>query len=236
MSRRPRPAASNVAFFLVVLALVAFAASGERGRLNLSDWAERAAARAVQQEAEEVAAERHGPEDLYLFQRTVGGTAMPTAAIRERAGQQADRLLARSKRKAPKFTKKKWSSLGPTNIGARVTDMVTDVSLPDTLWVAAATGGVWVSRDAGKTFGYAWHDRLPQSIGAIAQAPDGTLYVGTGETNPGGGSLTYHGDGVYKSTDRGQTWQHIGLEGSSTIGRIVVDPGNSNHVWVAVSG
>ncbi|MDQ4005807.1 MAG: glycosyl hydrolase, partial [Actinomycetota bacterium] len=78
--------------------------------------------------------------------------------------------------------------------------------------------------------------RLPQSIGAIAQAPDGTLYVGTGETNPGGGSLTYHGDGVYKSTDRGQTWQHMGLDGSSTIGRIVVDPGNSNHVWVAVSG
>lgn len=231
MSRRPRPAASKVALPLAVVMLIAFGLSAGTDQINLSDWAERSAAGQTTE-----VAERNGPEDLYLFQRTIGGSAVPSAAIRERAGDQAERIRARSKKVAPKFTRKKWRPLGPTNIGARVTDMVTDVALADTLWIAAATGGVWVSRDAGVTFEYAWNDRLPQSIGAIAQAPDGTLYVGTGETNPGGGSLTYGGDGMYRSTDRGKTWKNIGLSRSSTIGRIVVDPGNSNHVWVAVSG
>ena len=177
-----------------------------------------------------------GPEDFYLFQRTMAGSAVPSAEVRAAAGQQAALIRKQSKRIAPRLRRKPWRPLGPTNIGARVTDMVTDVALSDTLWVAAATGGVWVSRDAGVTFEYAWNNRLPQSIGAIAQASDGTLYAGTGETNPGGGSLTYEGDGIYRSTDRGKTWKLMGLTDSSTIGRIVVHPTDPARVFVAVSG
>ena len=73
-------------------------------------------------------------------------------------------------------------------------------------------------------------------MGAFAQAPDGTLWAGTGEANPPGGGLTYFGDGVYKSTDNGATWTNMGLEGSSAIGRIAVDPSNSNRVFVAAAG
>lgn len=179
--------------------------------------------------------ERQGPEDLYLFQRTIAGTAMPTAELRARAGAQAQRIR-RDTLAAGDAPGGRWRSHGPTNIGARVTDMVHDVTRRNTLWIAAATGGVWVSRDGGVTFEYAWKHRLTQSIGAIAQAPDGTLYVGTGETNPGGGSLTYGGDGVYRSRNRGRTWKRVGLKGTSTIGRVMVDPTDSRHVWVAASG
>ena len=180
--------------------------------------------------------EVQGPEDLYLFQRTIAGTTMPTASVRARAGAEAERIRRATRRLDPDIPGERWWPLGPTNIGARVTDMVADVSEADTLWIAAATGGVWVSRDAGVTFQYSWDGRLTQSIGAIAQAADGTLWVGTGETNPGGGSLTYGGDGVYRSTDRGKTWRHVGLEQTSTIGRIVVDPTDPLHVWVAATG
>lgn len=73
-------------------------------------------------------------------------------------------------------------------------------------------------------------------MGAIDQAKNGTLYLGTGETNPGGGSLTYGGNGMYKSTNRGKSWKQIGLRNAVRIGRIAVDPTDSKHVLVAVTG
>ena len=185
---------------------------------------------------EEEEEEGNGPEDLYVFQRTIGGTAMPGGPVQAKAGAKAARIRKRTRRVAPAVAHKRWSFLGPTNIGARVTDLVADASRADTVWAATATGGVWVSKDAGDTFEYAWNDRFTQSIGAIAQAPDGTLYVGTGEANPGGGSLTFGGDGLYRSRDRGRTWERVGLTESSTIGRLVVHPGDPDHVVAAVSG
>jgi hypothetical protein len=68
---------------------------------------------------------------------------------------------------------------------------------------AKAVGGVWKSTDQAKTFASVWPDRFPQATGATAATPDGTIYVGTGEANPGGGSITYEGDGVYRTTDGG---------------------------------
>src|SRR6185295_3361018 len=62
------------------------------------------------------------------------------------------------------------------------------------------------------------------------------LYVGTGEANPGGGSVTQPGDGVWKTIDGGATWQHLGLDATVEIGRIVIDPKNPNNVFVAAMG
>src|SRR3954471_3362536 len=120
-----------------------------------------------------------------------------------------------------------WQLTGPTNIGGRVLDIVvdprSDPGHKGTIFIAAATGGVWKSTDGGKKFSPAWPDDLTQTIGALAIAPDGTLYAGTGEAGPGGGSSTYGGQGVYRSRDGGQSWQDIGLAETSRIGRIVVD-------------
>lgn len=179
--------------------------------------------------------EAKAPEDFYLFSRIFSDGA-PTREMRAAAGERARAIRASTKQQAPQLAANRWDFVGPTNIGARVTDLVIDPKLEDTLYVASASGGMWKSTDAGTTFEAIWPIDLPQAMGAVDIGSDGTLYAGTGETNPGGGSLTYGGDGVYKSTDRGKTWRHVGLEDSSTIGRILVDPKDSDHVLVAVSG
>jgi hypothetical protein len=91
---------------------------------------------------------------------------------------------------------------GPTNIGGRLVDLVIDRAQPDTVYVAAATGGVWKTTDAGATLAKAWADDASQSMGAIAQGADGTIWAGTGELNPGGGSITFGGTVWVTDTSR----------------------------------
>ncbi|HEV2889653.1 MAG TPA: hypothetical protein VGX28_04695 [Frankiaceae bacterium] len=166
------------------------------------------------------------PGDVAL-QRTVGrnGVVPPGAWARMRA--EALSLPA---------TTGQWKLHGPYHIGGRVLDVVIDPKAKDSIYVASATGGVWHSSDAGMTFESRWPKDNTQTIGALAIAPDGTLYAGTGEAGPGGGSLTYGGDGVYRSRDAGKTWQNVGLTGTERIGRIVVDPADPQRVWVAANG
>jgi photosystem II stability/assembly factor-like uncharacterized protein len=129
-----------------------------------------------------------------------------------------------------------WQQIGPANIGGRVTDLVVDRAAPDSLYVAVSGGGIWKSSDAGVTFAPVWPSDHVQSMGAVAQGPDGTLWAGTGEANPPGGGLTYFGDGLYKSTDGGANWQNVGLRESASIGRLAVDPTNPNRVFAAAAG
>jgi photosystem II stability/assembly factor-like uncharacterized protein len=126
-------------------------------------------------------------------------------------------------------------NIGPANMGGRIVDLAVVEKNPDTYYVAAATGGVWKTTDAGAT----WKpltDHLTCSIGAVAvsQSNPGILWVGAGEANPRN-SVTW-GDGVYKSTDGGKTWQHMGLRESRHIGRIVIHPTNPDIVYVAALG
>ena len=71
---------------------------------------------------------------------------------------------------------------------------------------------------------------------ALAMSPNGTLFAGTGETNPGGGSLTFGGTGMYRSRDRGESWQRVGLERSGAFGRIVTHPRKSRILYAAAAG
>nr|MDQ4125660.1 hypothetical protein [Actinomycetota bacterium] len=125
---------------------------------------------------------------------------------------------------------------GPTNVGGRPLDVAVDPERRDTIYVAVASGGVWRSTDAGTRFEPVWPADAVQMIGALTISKSGVLYAGTGETGPGGGSITYGGNGVYRSTDRGATWQHLGLAKTSRISRIVIDPSNENRIFVAASG
>ena len=184
---------------------------------------------------EEAIREKEAPEDAYLYSKIFTGGA-PTREAFAAAARDAREVGARTAATAPKLARRRWSYAGPSNIGARVTDVTVDPKRENTVYVASASGGVWKSTDKGMHFRAIWKRSRTQSIGAMAQAKNGTLWVGTGEANPGGGSLTYGGDGVYKSTNGGRTWRNVGLRGTHRIGRIVVDPKDPKHVLVAATG
>src|SRR3954451_24548596 len=187
--------------------------------------------------SQEAAQELLEPSDAMLARSLFGADKnVNPGRYYARAAAQAAALGDQTAATDPAVAGAAWQPLGPSNIGGRVLDVVVDPNNADTVFIAAATGGVWKSTDKGATFTPAWPDNLTQTIGALAIAPDGTLYAGTGEAGPGGGSSTYGGDGVYKSTDGGQTWNYIGLADTSRIGRIVVDPKNPDRIYVAGTG
>jgi len=125
---------------------------------------------------------------------------------------------------------------GPTNIGGRVTDIEFNPQNPDIVYAGAATGGVFKSTDMGNTWFPIFDDQAILTIGDIGIDPNNSdiIYVGTGEAN--GGHNNFPGGGVYKSIDAGSTWEFIGLENTVSIGRVVVDPSNSDRVFVAAQG
>ena len=137
-----------------------------------------------------------------------------------------------------RFSSLPWQRLGPTNISGRVTDVA--VAEPRgqtyTMFVGAAGGGVWRTRNEGVTWEHVMQDEVTASIGDIAIAPSDPdqVWVGTGEANIFRSS--HAGAGIYKSTDGGDTWAHMGLTETQTIGRVVVHPSNPDVVWVAASG
>ncbi len=162
--------------------------------------------------------------------------AFPYGTVSSKAYYEA---LEQTKKQAPSRNNTlNWTLAGPTNTGGRITDVAMHVSDIQTIYAATASGGVWKSSDQGEN----WKpitDELPSlSIGDIALDPSdkNTVYVGTGEPNCGGGSITYDGRGIFKSADGGASWVSLGLESSGNIGRIEVDPKQPNRIFVAAMG
>jgi hypothetical protein len=168
--------------------------------------------------------------DGHLDARTVPGNVIATGDL-ELAAQQAAQVPRDGGLAHPN-----WNLIGPSNVGGRVTDIAPDPTQPGTVFVAVATSGLWKSIDGGVNMIKTWPDDFPQAIGAVTVDPNGNIWVGTGEVNPGGGSLSYGGDGLYRSTDHGATWKRIGLQGASTIGAIRFNPRNPRAVYVAAGG
>jgi hypothetical protein len=174
------------------------------------------------------------PEDWFITQRVTHG-GIPAGAL-EKAGAQAVALTLATSQSDSRLAAARWKFVGPTNIGGRVVDIAVDPVTADTIYVAAATGGVWKSKDRGARFTSIWPATNTQAMGALLITSNGTLFAGTGEANPGGGSLTYGGSGIYRSLDVGRTWQLVGLTNSGAIGRLAVDPNNPQHIFAAAAG
>jgi photosystem II stability/assembly factor-like uncharacterized protein len=175
------------------------------------------------------------PDDYFLFQRSTRGD-LPERQDFTRAVRQAREVRGETAAAAASRSRDSWELTGPTNIGGRLADLVIDRRRSDTVYVAAATGGVWKTTDGGTTLEKAWPDDASQSMGAIAQGADGAIWAGTGEINPGGGSITFGGTGVYRSDDGGRSWRQRGLANSGTTGRIVTHPTDPRTVYVAAGG
>ena len=126
--------------------------------------------------------------------------------------------------------------IGPALMSGRMTDIELHPTNNRVLYAAAAGGGVWKSADGGASFSPIFDEQI-QSIGCITidpSAPDQNIWVGTGETWTR--NSVSMGDGIYKTTDGGQNWKNMGLLKSDRISSIIVDPKNSNTVWVGVLG
>ncbi|MDH5760787.1 MAG: glycosyl hydrolase [Gemmatimonadota bacterium] len=135
------------------------------------------------------------------------------------------------------FQSMSYRNIGPFR-GGRVTTVTGVPGETFTFYMGATGGGVWKTTDAGTSW-YNISDGYfnTTGIGSIAVAPSdhNVVYVGTGE-GPVRGVKTSHGDGVYKSTDAGATWEHVGLEATRHISRILVHPRNPDRVYVAAQG
>ncbi len=129
----------------------------------------------------------------------------------------------------------KWRMIGPHR-GGRTVGAVGIPKQPNVFYIGVNNGGVWKTTDFGRTWKPIFDDQPTGSIGDVAVAPSNpnTLYVASGEglQRP---DLSV-GNGMYKSTDAGNTWQHLGLSDGQQIGGISIDPTNENRVFVAVLG
>ncbi|MGA9575928.1 MAG: hypothetical protein WBS20_18440, partial [Lysobacterales bacterium] len=155
---------------------------------------------------------------------SLSSTGMPTAsaADQETIAQAASGLTMRS--------------IGPALMGGRIADIAIHPGRSSTWYVASASGGVWKTTNAGITWIPVFEDQGSYSIGDVTIDPNNpdVVWVGTGE-NVSGRHVGW-GDGVYKSTDGGQSWTNMGLKKSEHIGKIMVDPRDSNVVFVAAEG
>ncbi len=173
--------------------------------------------------------------------------AFPQGSIPQAEWQQAQ-LQARAMRNEARLLENRmaakgqlsesWISRGPYNVGGRITSLAVDPADANTVFAGCAEGGILRSTNGGANWQPIFDDQPSLSVGAVAIDPNNSqvIYVGTGEVNPGGGSVVYGGTGVYRSTDGGDTWVSVGLLNTGSIGRIVIDPGNSDRIFVAAMG
>ncbi|MDT7688724.1 MAG: hypothetical protein QOE46_1483 [Acidobacteriota bacterium] len=161
------------------------------------------------------------------------GAAMFLLAIF--VGGMPPRASAQGQHEAGVYSGLRWRLLGPFR-GGRVNGVSGVRAEPETFYFGSVGGGVWKTSNSGRTWTPIFDSQTVASIGAIAVAPSNpqVVYVGTGEADMR--SQISYGNGVYKSSDAGQTWKHLGLEGTRQISRVIVDPRNPDVVFVAALG
>ena len=158
---------------------------------------------------------------------------MPSFSQKKSAGTAASKDTVFNSGVLSGFT---FRSIGPAVTSGRVSDVEVNPNNINEYYVAAASGGVWKTTNAGITYTPVFDKEGSYSIGCVTIDPNNSnvVWVGTGENN-NQRSVAY-GDGVYKSEDGGKSWKNMGLKNSEHTGMIVVDPTNSEVVYVAAYG
>lgn len=129
-----------------------------------------------------------------------------------------------------------WQPIGPFKIGGRVTSIATHPTDPNTFYVGGAAGGLWKTTDHGVSWRSLTDTFSAISVGCITIDPHdaNTIYLGMGECNSSADS--YPGNGLWRSTDAGETWTNLGLTKTQYISKVIVDPSDRNIVWVCIPG
>ena len=158
--------------------------------------------------------------------RVLAAVLVAASSIRGAAAQQVDTTL---------WTRLHFRFVGPE--GNRAIAAVGEPGNPLVAYIGAASGGIWKTEDGGVHWRAVFDSEPAQAIGALAIAPSAhnVLWAGTGETFFIR-SMTALGNGVYRSTDAGRSWQHMGLDSTGRIARIVIHPANPDVVLVCALG
>ncbi|MBM4166180.1 MAG: T9SS type A sorting domain-containing protein [Ignavibacteria bacterium] len=166
--------------------------------------------------------------DWFITQRSFPREDIPFQVLENAKSEMNTRF-------ANKKTSGMWTLAGPTNIGGRITSLIIHPTNENIFFAGSASGGVWKTTDNGNTWTNIFNEHF--SIGALSFDPTNPncIYVGTGEANPAG-VATYPGNGVWKTTNGGETWANIGLESTGHIGKIVVNPNYPQEIFVAALG
>ena len=168
---------------------------------------------------------------LTILFLTVAGSMVLFAQRRKKKNQPVKKEKVESI-----FSGMKLRSVGPAFASGRIADIAIHPDNDNVWYVATGSGGVWKTNNSGHTWKPIFDNYTSYSTGCITLDPSNpaTVWLGTGE-NVGGRHVAY-GDGIYKSTNGGQSWKNMGLKKSEHISKIIVHPENSNIIWVAVQG
>jgi photosystem II stability/assembly factor-like uncharacterized protein len=173
---------------------------------------------------------------LYVWIVLLGLIAAPFADAKKKKDTEEKEPEDKGPMVSSTFSGLKFRTIGPALTSGRISDIAVDAQDHDTWFVAVASGGVWKTTNHGTTFKPVFDGEGSYSIGCVTLDPNNpsVVWVGSGENNSQ--RSVGFGDGVYKSVDGGNSWKNVGLATSEHIGKILVDPRDSNVVYVAAQG
>ncbi len=173
------------------------------------------------------------PSEQFFLQRAFPDATVDIAAYT--AALTTAKLSANSRNNLNGFPDD-WQSEGPGNLGARVNTITVHPTNDNIIFAGYSGGGVFRTMDGGMTWKPVFDDQLFLAIGDLVFDPKdaNTIYVGTGDPNVSG--FPFLGDGLYKSTDLGETWEYIGLEELRIISKIIIHPTDNQTIYVAAMG
>jgi photosystem II stability/assembly factor-like uncharacterized protein len=178
------------------------------------------------------------PNEHFAWQRAFPDTVFDWRGWQKalRRARQSERLRERSAAACSPLQATDWTLQGPGNVGGRVNSLIVHPQDPGTLLAGFSGGGIFKTQDGGENWRPVFDEHAELSIGDLTFDPSdpNVVYAGTGDANMP--SYVFNGDGIYKSSDAGEHWQHLGLAQVGVISKIVVHPDNPQTLFVAAMG
>jgi photosystem II stability/assembly factor-like uncharacterized protein len=175
------------------------------------------------------------PSNYFFLQRAYPYDSIPQIQYRE-AVAEAKVLERRRQESTLGADAVIWNPAGPTNIPGRISSLDVDQGNPNIIYAGSASGGIYKTTNLGASWDIVFGEDGTYSIGAVAVDPNNPQVVWVGPGEPSNSIDSYEADGVYKSINGGTSWTNVLPMATARIGKIVIDPTNSNRVFVAVQG